>query len=76
VVWHFPAEDSTVLAAEFARLAGQLGIGGGLLDRRDPVASVHAMLAVAATLWLLVFDNASICSRCGRSCHRQGTAGC
>ncbi len=58
VVWQFPAEDSAVLAAEFARLAGQLGAGGGLLDRRDPVASVHAVLAAAATAWLLVFDNA------------------
>jgi len=58
VVWQFPAEDSAVLAAEFARLAGQLGVGGGLLDPRDPVASVHAVLAETATGWLLVFDNA------------------
>jgi hypothetical protein len=58
VVWPFPAEDGAVLAAEFGRLAGQLGVGGGLLDRRDPVASVHAVLAAAARSWLLVFDNA------------------
>jgi Tetratricopeptide repeat len=58
VVWQFPAEDRAVLTAEFGRLAGQLGVGGGLLDRRDPVASVHAVLAAAATPWLLVFDNA------------------
>jgi hypothetical protein len=58
VVWQFPAEDRAVLAGEFARLAAQLGVGGGLLDRRDPVASVHAVLAAAAEPWLLVFDNA------------------
>jgi hypothetical protein len=58
VVWQFPAEDRAVLTAEFARLAGQLGVGGGLLDRRDPVASVHAVLAAAAAPWLLLFDNA------------------
>ncbi len=59
VVWQFPAEDSAVLADEFARLAAQLGAVGGLLDPRDPVASVHAVLADAATPWLLVFDNAA-----------------
>ena len=58
VVWQFPAEDRAVLAAEFARLAAQLGVGGGRLDTRDPVASVHAVLAAAAKRWLLVFDNA------------------
>jgi hypothetical protein len=58
VVWQFPAEDPAVLAAEFARLAAQLGVGGGRLDPRDPVASVHAVLAAAVRRWLLVFDNA------------------
>ena len=58
VVWQFPAEDRAVLTAEFARLAVQLGVGGGLLERRDPVASVHAALAAATAPWLLVFDNA------------------
>jgi Tetratricopeptide repeat len=58
VVWQFPAEDRAVLAAEFARLAAQLGVGGGPLDPRDPVASVHAVLAAAAEPWLLLFDNA------------------
>jgi hypothetical protein len=58
VVWQFPAEDRAVLAGEFARLAAQLGAGGGPLDPRDPVASVHAVLAAATAPWLLVFDNA------------------
>ena len=57
VVWQFPAEDAEVLLAEFARLAAQLGArdaGGG----RDPVASVHGILAGHGAGWLLVFDNA------------------
>ena len=57
VVWQFPAEDAEVLLAEFARLAVQLGArdaGGG----RDPVASVHGILAAHGAGWLLVFDNA------------------
>ncbi len=58
VVWQFPAEDQAVLAAEFSRLAAQLGVAGGLLDPRDPVASVHAVLAASGVPWLLVFDNA------------------
>jgi Tetratricopeptide repeat len=58
IVWQFPAEDRAVLAAEFARLAAQLGASGGLLDPRDPVASVHAVLAASPAPWLLVFDNA------------------
>ena len=41
VAWQFPAEDPAVLAAGFGELAAQLGVG----DRRDPVASVHAVLA-------------------------------
>jgi hypothetical protein len=58
IVWQFPAGDRAVLAAEFARLAAQLGASGGLLDPRDPVASVHAVLAASPAPWLLVFDNA------------------
>jgi hypothetical protein len=58
VVWQFPAENATVLAAEFAELAAQLG-AQGLADTRDPVASVHAVLANFPTPWLLTFDNAS-----------------
>src|SRR5271155_3756663 len=57
VAWQFPAEDTTVLAAGFAELAGQLG-ARSLVDTRDPVASVHAVLAKSAAPWLLIFDNA------------------
>ena len=44
VAWQFPAEDATVLAAGFGELAAQLG-ARDLADTRDPVASVHAVLA-------------------------------
>ena len=57
VCWQFAAEDPAVLAAEFAVLAAQLG-ARELVDARDPVASVHAVLARAEAGWLLVFDNA------------------
>ena len=57
VAWLFTAEEPTVLAAEFGRLAAQLGVSG-LLDGRDPVASVHGVLANSDASWLLVFDNA------------------
>jgi len=56
VCWQFPAEDPAVLAAEFAVLAAQLG-ARDLADVRDPVASVHAVLARQETGWLLVLDN-------------------
>jgi hypothetical protein len=56
VAWQFPAEDSTVLAAGFGELAAQLGVRG-LADTRDPVASVHAVLAKFLMPWLLIFDN-------------------
>ena len=58
VAWQFAAEDSTVLAAGFAELAAQLG-ERGLGDVRDPVASVHAVLAKYPAPWLLIFDNAT-----------------
>jgi len=58
VAWQFPAEDATVLAAEFGDLAAQLGVRG-LADVRDPVASVHTRLAGFREPWLLIFDNAS-----------------
>ena len=58
LAWQFPAEDHTLLLAEFARLAAQLG-AREMVDARDPVASVHAVLAVFPAGWLLVFDNAS-----------------
>ncbi len=58
VAWQFPAEDTTVLAAGFSELAAQLG-ARGLADVRDPVASVHAVLARFPMPWLLLFDNAA-----------------
>ena len=57
VCWQFAAEDPAVLAAEFAVLAAQLG-ARDVVDARDPVASVHAVLARAGAGWLVVFDNA------------------
>jgi hypothetical protein len=56
VCWQFPAEDPAVLAAEFGVLAAQLG-AREVVDPRDPVASVHAVLARAQAGWLVVFDN-------------------
>lgn len=56
VCWQFAAEDPTVLTAQFAELAAQLGAREPV-DTRDPVASVHAVLARADTGWLLIFDN-------------------
>src|SRR5262249_24949833 len=56
VCWQFPAEDAAVLGAEFAELAAQLGTRD-VVDPRNPVASVHAVLARSAAEWLLVFDN-------------------
>ena len=56
VCWQLAAEDPTVLAAGFAELAAQLG-ARELVDNRDPVASVHGVLAQAETGWLIVFDN-------------------
>ena len=57
VAWQFPAEDPAVLAAGFGELAAQLG-ARDLPDARDPVASVHAVLAAYPGGWLLMFDNA------------------
>ena len=57
VCWQFPAEDPAVLAAEFGVLAAQLG-AREIVDARDPVAAVHAVLARQEAGWLLVFDNA------------------
>lgn len=56
VCWQFAAEDPAVLSAQFAVLAAQLG-ARDLVDARDPVAAVHAVLARAAAGWLVVFDN-------------------
>jgi hypothetical protein len=57
LAWQFPAEDPAVLLAEFARLAAQLG-AREVVDVRDPVATVHAVLAAFPAAWLLVFDSA------------------
>jgi hypothetical protein len=53
MVWQFAAEDATVLTAGFSELAARLD-ARGTADARDPVASVHAVLAGFATPWLLI----------------------
>jgi len=58
VAWQFACEDPAVLAAGLGELAAQLG-ARELVDARDPVASVHGVLAALAAEWLLVFDNAA-----------------
>jgi hypothetical protein len=58
LAWQFHAEDTAVLADEFGQLAAQLGVRE-LLDARDPVDSVHGVLAAYPAEWLLVFDNAT-----------------
>ena len=56
VCWQFAAENPALLAAEFGVLAAQLGARDAA-DTRDPVASVHGVLARAQAGWLVVFDN-------------------
>jgi hypothetical protein len=56
VAWQFAAEDPALLAAGFGELAAQLG-AQDVLVKRDPVASVHGVLAAFPADWLLVFDN-------------------
>jgi hypothetical protein len=58
VCWQFSAEDPAVLAAEFSVLAAELG-AREVVDPRNPVASVHAVLARQAAGWLVVLDNAA-----------------
>jgi len=58
LAWQFPAGDPALLLAEFARLAAQLG-AREVIDARDPVASVHGVLAAFPAAWMLIFDNAS-----------------
>jgi TPR repeat protein len=57
VAWQFSADDPAVLTAGFGELAAQLGLRD-VFDTRDPVASVHSVLAAFPDEWLLVFDNA------------------
>ena len=56
VAWQFTAYDRTELEAEFSELAAQLGVRD-IADTRDPVASVHGVLAAFPAEWILVFDN-------------------
>lgn len=58
LAWQVAAEESAVLAAGLAELAAQLG-DREVLDPRDPVASLHAVLAAMPGSWLLVLDNAA-----------------
>ncbi len=74
VAWQFAAEDATVLAAGFGELAAQLG-ARDLVDARDPVASVHAVLASFSAPWLLIFDNAADMSSMAAFLP-QGLGGC
>jgi len=53
IVWIFHAEQATDLLAQFHELAELLDAAGG----GNPVAAVHAALAVHPGRWLLVFDN-------------------
>ena len=68
MAWQFAAGDPAVLAAGFGTLAAQLG-ARDVVDLRDPVASVHAVLAKFPVGWLLIFDKPSIfiCSKGVRS---------
>jgi hypothetical protein len=58
VAWQVPAEDETVMRQDLAELGAQLG-GRNVVDARDPVPSVHAVLAAWPSQWLLIFDNVS-----------------
>jgi len=64
-----------VLAAGFAELAAQLG-ARGLADARDPVASVHAVLAGFPAPWLLIFDNAADLAALAGFLPLPGPGGC
>ena len=57
MAWQFACEDPAVLAAGFAELAAQLG-AREVVDARDPVTSVHGVLAAFPASRLLVLDNA------------------
>jgi len=57
LAWQFPADSPAVLAGGFGELAAQLGTWD-LANTKDPVASVHTVLAKYPSRWLLIFDNA------------------
>ena len=76
VCWQFAAEDPAVLAAEFGVLAAQLGARAAA-DARDPVASVHGVLARARARggwWCSTTRRTGRRSR--RSCRPRARAGC
>jgi hypothetical protein len=56
VCWQLAAEEPEVLEAEFTALAAELGVRD-LMDPRDPVATVHGVLALAEVRWLVILDN-------------------
>ena len=56
MAWQLACEDPAVLMAGFSELAAQLGVRD-VADTRDPVASVHGVLAAYPREWLLLFDN-------------------
>jgi tetratricopeptide (TPR) repeat protein len=57
LAWQVSCQHPEILLAEFGRLAAQLG-ARDVVDARDPVASVHSVLAAFPEDWLLVFDDA------------------
>ena len=58
VAWMVPAGDTAMLNVELAELAAQLGAPDAA-RWRDPVASLHAVLAAYPHEWLLVLDDAA-----------------
>jgi len=65
IAWLVPAEGPALLAAGLGELAVQAGARSAA-DSRDPVASVHAVLAAYPAEWLLIFDNAPDEAQVGR----------
>jgi hypothetical protein len=56
LAWQVAAENPAVLSSELAELAAQLGVRD-VIDLRDPVATLHGVLAAYQAEWLLIFDN-------------------
>jgi hypothetical protein len=57
VVWQLPAENPQVLSSAFAELARQV-VPADQLGQRDPVSSVHAVMASGSDEWVLILENA------------------
>jgi len=74
LAWQIPAGDSAVLAQEMAEVAAQLG-GRDLADPRDPVASVHAVLAAHPAEWLLISTTRRTRRLYAGSCPQSTAAG-